>query len=163
MTYPANGDWWCEDSTRIPHRAPQGSRRCEVHAKEYKRYQDRVRAARARFTRTNPGETFQPPPYAPSGDSNPASLVLYGYEIHDLLTLREDLDAAITRVRRQQRRRDRPEESTLQLADLADRMAAILQEFGERVARDRRARSPADATASPQTRRKPKPTQKDRR
>lgn len=142
MTYPTDGDWWCEDSGRTPHRAPQGSLRCEVHAKEYKRYQDRVRAARARYARTHPGETYEPPPYAPTGDRNPASVVLTPSDVHELLSLRADLDAAIARVRRLQRSRVREDESALHLADLADRVAGLIQEFNERISRDTRARSP---------------------
>ena len=161
MTYPTGGDWWCEDSGRTPHRAPQGSLRCEVHTKEYKRYQDRIRAARARFARTHPGETYEAPPYAPSSGKSPSTVVLHPYEVLDLLSLREDLDAAVARVRRLQRDRTRPDEAALHLADLTDKIAALLQEFGERLDHDARARSPANATAvHAPTRTRPK--QKDR-
>lgn len=162
MTYPTDGDWWCEDSGRTPHRAPQGSLRCEVHAKEYKRYQDRVRAARARFARTHPDETYEAPPYAPSSGKSPSTVVLHPYEVLDLLSLREDLDAAIARVRRLQRGRTRPDEAALHLADLTDKIAALLQEFEERLDHDARARSPVLATASQATRRS-QTIQKDRR
>lgn len=148
MTYPADGDWWCEDSSRIPHRAPQGSRRCEVHAREYKRYQDRTRVARARFEAAHPGDTYQPPPYVPTGQSKPAAAMLYPVEMHELGQLRESLDAAVTRVRRLQRGRARPDESALHLADLADRVAELLQQFSDRATQDARARAPAPATVS---------------
>lgn len=85
-------------------------------------------------------------------------MVLHPYEVLDLLSLREDLDAAVARVRRLQRGRTRPDEAALHLADLTDQIAAILQEFGERLDHDARARSPANATATPRS----QTSQKDR-
>ena len=159
MTYPATGDRWCEDSSDSPHRAPQGARRCEVHTREYKRYQDRTRAARARFAAANPNGTYQPPPYAPTGPSNPAGAMLHPEEIDQLAGLREGLDAAVARVRRLQRGRARPDESALHLAALSDQVAALIQQLADRAARDARALTPlrAPRSASPIRRQKDRP------
>lgn len=74
---------------------------------------------------------------------------MHPFEAQRLLSLGGDLDAAVARVRRRHGGRACPDDSALLLADLAERIAAILQEFGDRPVKDARSRSPADVTAPP--------------